>query len=239
LEEQVRKGIRSPAVRLQLYAPFVPQWMSRELTALILSGAVSARDDPEWSVSGAASPEDYALWSHNWCGMVCVKMVLSARGCDIPLMELCRRCTARGGYVVRDHAILGLFYAPAVVMLQEEFHVPARVSSPLSVREIVDELQHGHFVIASVHPTIRHPTTIPPSQGGHLVLLVGFDLEKETLLLHNPSGDTRDSQEYCEIACADFEKFFAHRGIIIEDGHQAPRDEAGHMPVSPQHRGAP
>jgi hypothetical protein len=199
--------------------------MSRELTAQFLSGSISARDDPKWLVSGASSPEEYALWSYNWCGMACIKMVLAARGHDIPLMELCRRCAARGGYLVQDHVIEGLFYAPAVAMLHEEFHLPARVASRLSVGEIVDELQHRYFVIASVHPSIRHPSTIPPSRGGHLVLLVGFDLEKEILVLHNPSGDTLISQEYCEIACADFEKFFAHRGIIIEEGDQTPRDD--------------
>jgi hypothetical protein len=199
--------------------------MSRELTAQFLSGAISARDDPRWVMSGASSPEEYALWSHNWCGMACFKMVLAARGYDIPLMDLCRRCVDRGGYVVRDHAIEGLVYAPAVAMLQDEFHVPARVASPLSVGEIVDELKHRHFVIASVHPSIRHPATIPPSRGGHLVLLVGFDLETDILVLHNPSGDTLVSQEYCQIACADFEKFFAHRGIIVEEGDQTPSDK--------------
>jgi hypothetical protein len=226
LEEHAGKDSRSPAAQLRLHAPFVPQWMSRELTAQFLSGAISARDDPKWLVSGAASPEEYALWSHNWCGMACFKMVLAARGYDIPLMELCRRCAARDGYIVRDHAIEGLFYAPAVAMLEEEFHVPARVASPLSVGEIINDLQHGRFVIASVHPSIRHPATIPPSRGGHLVLLVGFDLEKGILVMHNPSGATLVSQEYCEIACADFEKFFAHRGIIIEEGDQKPREEA-------------
>jgi hypothetical protein len=225
LKEHVGEISRSSAVRLRLRAPYVSQWMSRELTAQILSGAISAGDDPEWLTSGAASAEEYALWSHNWCGMACIKMVLDARGYDIPLMELCRRCAARGGYLVRDHhAIEGLFYTPAVAMLQEEFHVPARVASPLAVDEIVNELRHGHFVIASVHPTIRHPETIPPFRGGHLVLLVGFDLETEILVLHNPSGDRLVSQEYCEIASADFEKFFAHRGIIIDEDDQAPRD---------------
>jgi hypothetical protein len=57
------------------------------------------------------------------------------------------------------------------------------------------------------------------------VLLVGFDLQREILIHHNPSGDTLVSQEYCEIACADFEKFFAHRGIIVEEDDQAPSDD--------------
>lgn len=224
MDEIAEKREYSQAVRMHMHAPFVPQWISRELTAQILSGAISARDDPQWSMSGVLSPEEYALWSWNWCGMACIKMVLGARGYDISIMELCRSCTARGGYIVRDQEIEGLFYAPAVAMLREDFHLTARVASPLSVSEIVNELQHHHFVIASVHHTIRHPETMPPFRGGHLVLIIGFDVEHETLVLHNPSGDTPASQEYCQIAFADFEKFFAHRGIIIGEGDNASLD---------------
>lgn len=200
-----------------LSAPFVPQWASRELTSAILRGEMDARDDPRWAETGASSPEEYAFWSWNWCGMACLSMVLASRSHQVSIMELSRRCLARGGYVVRGDTIEGLFYAPAVALLREEFGISAHVASPLSLEEIAIELERKHFVIASVHPGIRQPQTTPPTRGGHLVLLLGHDPLHGRLVLHNPSGDTLASQEYCAVAVADFERFFACRGVVIED----------------------
>src|SRR3990167_6800417 len=47
--------------------------------------------------------------------------------------------------------------------------------------------------------------------GGHLVLITGFDDHKKTLFFHNPSGFFGKSQENCEISEKDFKKFFASR----------------------------
>ncbi|MFZ1250289.1 MAG: hypothetical protein WAR37_02480 [Candidatus Microsaccharimonas sp.] len=55
----------------------------------------------------------------------------------------------------------------------------------------------------------------PNKKGGHLVLVLGYDLDKRLLYLYNPSGFETYTQEYASISFKDFKKFFGGRGIVI------------------------
>jgi hypothetical protein len=150
--------------------------------------------------------------------MACVKMLLAYRlRTEVPLVELCQRCVAYGGYIVNLHEVQGLIYQPCIHMLKKDFGLVGRVAAPLSLKGILRALAQQKFVIASVHPMIRHAPTpdTPPHRGGHLVLLVGFDKTRKLLYLHNPSGHSPSSQEYAEVSFRDFQKFYAQRGMVI------------------------
>ncbi|MDO8461012.1 MAG: C39 family peptidase [bacterium] len=197
--------------------PYFSQWESRELVGKIIRKEDSAKADPLWKNSGAETPEEYELWSWNGCGMACLKMILARHvGKEFNLVGLGRLCMQYGGYKQSRDTLNGLYYKPFVDFIGKEFNLVGRVASPLSLGEAIDEVNKKNYVIASVSHEIRRPAASPTQRGGHLILILGFDANQKTLFIHNPSGDTKESQEYARVSFMDFEKFFAHRGIIIE-----------------------
>lgn len=196
--------------------PYFSQWESRDLVGKILNGSINAQDDPQWRHSGAANKTEYASWSWAGCGMACFKMILAHRNrVIVPLVALGKRCASYGGYDMPLEQSDGLHYTPFVEFANNDFGITARAKAILPIAYIVSALARSHYVIASVHPSIRHVTSHPKTKGGHLVLVVGYDLDKRLLYLHNPSGDSRASQEYATISFKNFEKFFSHRGVIV------------------------
>jgi Peptidase_C39 like family len=196
--------------------PYFSQWESPDLVEGIIGGTVHAGDDPNWKNSGAKTKGDYALWSAAGCGMACTKMLVAhVKKVTIPLVRLGEKCAEYGGYKLPLQDTQGLMYAPYVEYMDREFGLRAKVVLPLLPREIMYELGRANYVIASVSPKIRHPNTTPSSKGGHLVLMLGYDLDKLEFYFHNPSGFKQKTQQYATISFADFNKFFANRGIVV------------------------
>ena len=192
--------------------PYFSQWESRELNQQILKHEIKTEDDPKWKLSGAKTKEEYAQWSWSACGMACTKMVLAHKTGDvIPIVELGKKCAEYGGYTYPLETSNGLIYAPYIQFMKEEFGIDAKIVAPLLIIEIVTELCKGNYVIASVSPDIRKPHVVPKTRGGHLVLVLGYDLQKKELYLHNPSGYSKSSQEFAAISFVDFYKFFSGR----------------------------
>jgi hypothetical protein len=157
---------------------------------------------------------EYARWAEHLCGCACLQMALGVLGRPVPPIHAIRRgVQAEGGYVETAQGdIRGLVYAGAVAWLEGQ-GIPARILLDQSAPDVARLVGRGLF-IASVHPGIRRPETPPPSRGGHLVLVFGQD-EAGALRLHNPSGDSRATQQDARIPPADFETFFAGRGILV------------------------
>ena len=195
--------------------PFFSQWETSDMTMDVLAeGAeVALRRDPLWQRSGAETLEEYAVWAANICGMACLKMILATRGEIVPTIELARRCAGYGGYVVTEGSIKGLIYAPFVSFVQEVFGLQAEVMTNVATSDIPAILARSRFFIASVSSSIRWPERQPPSKGGHLVLVTAAS--DEGFRFHNPSGHTSATQENAELAPADFDRFFANRGIAV------------------------
>ncbi|TGV73147.1 hypothetical protein EN801_041850, partial [Mesorhizobium sp. M00.F.Ca.ET.158.01.1.1] len=107
----------------------------------------------------------------NCFGMSCLKMILATRGQIVPTIELARRCTGYGGYVVNEGSIKGLIYAPFVAFVKQEFGLEAEVMTNVATADIPAILARSRFFIASVSSSIRWPEREPPSKGGHLVLV--------------------------------------------------------------------
>ena len=195
--------------------PFFSQWETSDMTMDVLAeGAeVALRRDPLWQRSGAETVEEYSVWAANICGMACLKMILATRGEIVPTIELARRCTGYGGYVVNERSIKGLIYAPFVSFVQEVFGLQAEVMTNVATSDIPAILARSRFFIASVSSSIRWPERQPPSKGGHLVLVTAAS--DQGFRFHNPSGHTSATQENAELAPADFDRFFANRGIAV------------------------
>lgn len=197
--------------------PYFSQWETPNLVQAIIEKKISATDDPLWKNSGAKTKEEYVDWSWNGCGMACLKMILAYQGSKPdPLVILGKKCTEYGGYRSPLSQSQGMLYRPFVKFVKAEYGIEAIASSAITLKDILVSLAHKNIVIASVSPQIREPKTKPKQKGGHLVLVLGYDLDAKKLYVHNPSGFSKQTQEYAAISFHDFKKFFANRGVIVQ-----------------------
>ncbi|MBR7979544.1 hypothetical protein KDX22_10060 [Burkholderia cenocepacia] len=197
--------------------PYFSQWESRHLVSRFASRELRSEDDPLWHRSGASSPEEYAQWSPNICGIACLKMLLAHRSNRIvPLLELVREAIGFGVY----RPELGdtgkrLHYRPFVRWVGERYGIAGDVVEGIDSAELEPKLHNGHMLMASVHPGIRHDGFEPPSRGGHLVLVFGANRDTGDWLFHNPSGFDVRTQQNVAMPRATFDRYFANRGILI------------------------
>ena len=206
-----------PAPRNHMLAtPYFPQWESPEMVAGIVQGKLCAQDDPNWRESGAVTQDEYAFWSFACCGMACLKMALARRTGQVhQTVALAHQAEGYGGYVSDGTAIDGLYYKPFCQYLKERFGLVARSVPALHPREIILAIAQGRDVLLSVTPKIRFPNERPATQGGHLVLAVGYDLDKGLLYIHNPSGYRGESQVAAPVSLKNLKHFFDYKGIVI------------------------
>jgi hypothetical protein len=218
---------------IQSSIPYFSQWESPELIDRILNHTISAADDPLWKNSGALTSEEYRLWSWNICGMACLKMILGDKfNKTFKTIILGKKCLDYGGYrynsvITKTHRKIstdnivpwefldGLFYKPFLKFIKKEFDLEGKIIKPLIIADIIRALSDHKYVIASVNPGIRDPKNTPKIKGGHLVLITGYDIKQKLIYIHNPSGFYQQSQEHFPVSYSDFEKYSAHRGVII------------------------
>lgn len=207
--------------------PYVAQFGSPALIDQFLAGTRELRADPAWQLTGAPDVASYEQWARVWCGMACLKSVLAYVGsphASKSLYELAQLSVSYGGYVPQaDGRMGGLFYRQFVDMLIAEFNLGARVAAPIDLAEVCSEVQSGAAVICSVHNSIRD-MTVPPSRGGHLVLVTDAESVDGTtqLTFHNPSGSPRGGQSDVVLDVASFEPYFAMRGVVIQTEGNTP-----------------
>ena len=197
--------------------PYYAQWESPELVAEIVSGRLPAQHDPNWPKSGAATPDDYAYWSWRLCGMACLRMALDHwRGTAPPPVSLAHECQEAGAYVRHEDGRLdGLIYAPFAVHVRTRWGLGAESRPELGPEVIRAHLAAGGLAMLSVHPSLRELDPAPPHKGGHLVLAVAADDVR--LYVHNPSGFPGRSQRAFAVPWAEFDRFYAGRGVLLSD----------------------
>lgn len=149
--------------------------------------------------------------------MACTKMILAHRtGKVVPIVTLGKKCAGYGGYKMPLENSPGLYYKPYITFVEKEFNWKAKIVQGMTFQELMHELSKGNYIIAGVNPQIRYPLESKPRvKSGHLVLLLGYDKAKQEFYLHNPSGISKETQEYAAVKFRDFKKFFSGRGIVI------------------------
>ncbi|MEU9359795.1 peptidase [Streptomyces sp. NPDC048301] len=194
-------------------APVHTQFVSPGLVEAIVEGGLDPAGDPRWAESGAKSPEEYARWAGHLCGMACLRMAL---GTGAPsLFALRDGALAYGGYTEDgDGVIKGLVYAPFARYVAETHGLDAVVHPRLSPAGILELLDEGRTVMASVHYGIRHPERPAPGRGGHLVLVTSRTADGAGVHFHNPSGTTAATRA-AALPLPVFERFFAGRGVCL------------------------
>lgn len=197
--------------------PYFSQWESPEYVEQFVKKTLSPEDDPLWAQSGAESSEEYALWSPHICGMACLKMILAHRfDRNVPTMTLLADAIREGVYQPeKGDGGKRLFYRPFVRMMHDRFSIDAKVVENIVASHVTAMIEEGGLFMASVHPSIRAPEGLPPSKGGHLVLVFASDTGRNGLVFHNPSGFTLATQQNVALSEAVFDRFFAGRGIYI------------------------
>ncbi len=201
-------------------APYYSQFMSADLVEKYIHGEVALSTDPLWVQSGADNEDEYERWTWSDCGIACFKMILAAgdkKYASIPLVKLAKKAGEYGVFKIKDKKISPLYYAEFCSFVRSEYRLNAKSIPALSFCEIKGAISRGDFVIASVHPNIRNPESNPPKRGGHLILVVGYDDRSRGFYINNPSGfQSNGSQERVFVPYAQFRKFFAYRGIVIQ-----------------------
>ena len=202
----------------KIVVPYFSQFMSAELVEDFIEGKKELYTDPKWQQSGADSQKEYEQWTWCDCGITCFKMILAtnnSQASSLPLVKLSKEATQYGAFKVTDTSISPLHYKEFCIYVREKHGLDARSISALSICALKEQVAKGNFVIASVHPSIRHTSSIPPKRGGHLVLVVGYD--EKGIYIHNPSGyQSNSSQESAFVPYNDFKRFFAYRGVVIK-----------------------
>jgi hypothetical protein len=218
--KHVKFLVRPPALPeryMHADVPYFSQWESPELAKQLLNHELITDDDPQWKASGATTKQEYQAWSWSGCGMACTKMLLAHWTHHVvPLVELGKKCAAYGGYIFPLETSPGLFYKPYLTFVKQEFGWNAHISQGMTQIELMHELSKGNYIIAGVSPLIRTPERISQAKGGHLILLLGYDMKKRLFYFHNPSGISKETQAYAAISYSDFKKFFSGRGIVIQ-----------------------
>lgn len=194
--------------------PVVTQYASPYLIERIAYDGHDPRDDPEWATTGAPSQSAYARWCRHMCGMACLRMALLHRDGQAPnLFQLLAGARHYEAYARKDGEIKGLFYVPFATYAYETHDLPVDVHGVMDPHDLLDLLDAGRMVMASVSKEIRRPERDPERRGGHLVLAIGH--HEGQIVFRNPSGHTPEAREAI-LPLDRFNDFFAGRGISLD-----------------------
>ncbi|MFI6687260.1 C39 family peptidase [Streptomyces sp. NPDC050485] len=194
--------------------PYHSQWASPELVPAIVTGTLSAAEDPRWPEYGAASATEYAWWARQLCGVACLRMALEHwRGSAPTAMALAADCVEAGAYVRRGDRLDGLIYAPFASYVRTRWGLEAQSRPDLPIAAIPELIGSGRLLMLSVDPGVRELGPDPRRRGGHLVLAVGTT--EEAVVLHNPSGFPGGSQEFARVPWHELGRFYAGRGVVL------------------------
>lgn len=199
--------------------PYFSQFASRELVNAFLARQSATGGDPRWHEAGWASRREYAFWAWQTCGVACLRSILAANGHRPTPARLTQDLIDCGAYMLDQErrTVDGLIYAPFVEYVLSEWDINSEVRPELTVDELRAEMEkRSRTAIVSVHPTIRDAGTSkgPAGRlGGHLILV--HSMSPDGIRFHNPSGYWPYAQSDVRLPWAEFDKFYANRGIII------------------------
>jgi len=142
-------------------------------------------DNAPWIAFGSG-PLEYQRWIPEICGICCLKMVGDTIGVTngLSLYELTMMALENGTYSVDERGtVRGAFHYP-LAELAERLGIRCRVMPTLGISEIKDALAQGKYAILSIDAA-RVDSSL---EGGHLVLVYGYDARAGCFLLHDCSS---------------------------------------------------
>jgi len=201
-------------------APYYSQIEDFEQIVDYLDHGKECVNDPYWRKSGAPNKETYAHWATRSCGVVCIKTCCETFGGPaLPLHQWIQVGLNLDGYLIKENDSdeaqeIGWKHAALAELLSQHGFSATPQSADLD--EIIEALQNKKIVIASVSFEIgtNQPVT---GVGGHLVTILGAVVNQsqiDHIILHNPSGRTRELREFAKISKKRFNQAFSHRVII-------------------------
>jgi hypothetical protein len=199
--------------------PYISQFATPEYAEKVLREGIDLKTDPAWKTTGAITPEEYAKWAMCQCGIASATMALHFFGRDTPpLVSLSKDAFENSVYKEVGMDMSGLHYREFCEWIPKQ-GIHAVFYTRLSIRGIQYALARGQLVMVTVNPNIRGYETAPSDQkGGHLVLVTGYDREKNTISINNPSGFTRsNTQKGHVVSVKDFLRHYNHRGIVLSE----------------------
>jgi hypothetical protein len=217
-------------VRLPYPVPYYAQIASPELAEQIFAHGLNPIHDPRWAESGASNPEEYAYWVERACGVACLKMCVEALGGESrPLVHWARAGLERGGYLIRrdengSEQEIGWIHSALAEMAREAGFSAETKSATL--REIIELLERGTLVIASVSYEAGDDRLPITKKGGHLMVVTGAEYDEAQPLafyVHNPSGRREELQVNARLLAERFEAGYTGRIITIERLNPVPR----------------
>lgn len=211
------RSIRAPIVRVSLDVPYVCQFAVPESAEPTLKKQLATIDDPNWMESGAASKERYALLAPNICGIASAAMVIGFyTGVTPKPVPLAEDAIKAGVFQETADDLTDMNYRMFAQWIPK-YGLRADVYTRLSLSGIRHALSMGLLVIASVNPNIRGFVTSSEQKiGGHMVVVVGYDMDAKTVMINNSSGFTSlQSQKDHTMPTSEFLRYFAGRGIVI------------------------
>lgn len=197
---------------------YVCQFAKPEHAELSLKKELAPVDDSHWAETGAVSPKRYADWAFTMCGMASTAMALSYfHKKNIKPALLAEDALLSGVYTENEKELSAMKYREFAKWVKK-YDLYADIYTKLSIKRVQYALAKGKLVIISVNPNIRGYNTAPIDQkGGHLVLVTGYNLDRNTISINNPSGFvSNNTQVNHELSEKQFLSYYAGRGIVLE-----------------------
>lgn len=207
---------------LRRKVPFFAKWESPGLVEQIRDGMISAQEDPLWKNSGATDPHEYESYSWQICAMACLKMVLATMNPkkNYPLVSIAKEAEQYGVYKKNGHPDIrknldGMFHAP-FLEFTKTLGLDGFRRTSAGTHQICRHITRQIFVLASV--TEDFAATRPEEKGGHLVVVVGFEVKNQMIsgfYVNNPSGKNKKNQEYSWVDIDTWKKNFSGNIICL------------------------
>jgi uncharacterized protein YvpB len=214
---EVQNRARKIPDEIKYNVPYVCQFATPLSAELSLKKILSPVDDLNWKDTGATSSQRYSQWAFTMCGMASVSMALQYfTNKNIKVVLLAEDALKNGVYIEEKKDISSMRYREFADWIQK-YGLKADIYTKLSIKGILYALAQGKLVIVSVNPNIRGYNTAPVNQkGGHLVLVTGYDKNKNVILINNPSGFvSTHTQINHSMLFTEFAEYYAGRGIVL------------------------
>lgn len=208
--------------------PYLSQFVSILPASLKPSDLLTNRLDLK--KYGAKDIKEFSFWAWRNCGIVCVKMILEAKGKakNKTIMDLTREGIELGGYITHKNGKFvdeGWFHH-SLVMLLHKYGLRSSSRKWQTIDSIAKEILCNKLVILSVslpgRTYIKEDGSFLPkkkaSYSGHLLLATGLISENgvvKGIFVHDPRG-LKNYQKDTLITSDIFSKVFQNRTIVVD-----------------------